>query len=363
MEDKPDLALTEAIRAWGADLGLRVGFATLDLSHAEAGLMAWLGEGFHGEMDYMARHGLLRARPRDLLPGAVMAIQARLDYWPSGLASSESVLTEPATAYISRYALGRDYHKVLRGKLQSLAERIEQAVGPFRYRAFTDSAPILEVELASLAGLGWRGKHTLLLSRDAGSTFFLGELLVDLPLAADQPVSAHCGSCSRCLDACPTGAIVAPYRLDARRCISYLTIEHQGPIPLEFRAAMGNRIYGCDDCQLVCPWNRYAQPTQVPDFAVRHGLDRVALLELWAWSEDTFLANMAGSAIRRIGYERWRRNLAIAMGNAGSWAVQNGDAGVSASIRAALLAALPHASELVREHIEWALRRAASEPI
>lgn len=347
--------LASRIKAWGRALGLsEVAISDVDLSHAEAGLLAWLRAGYHGEMDYMARHGTTRARPAQLVPGTVRAIVARLDYTPPRVRDSAAVLGDSDRAFISRYALGRDYHKVMRGKLQQLADRISDAIGGFGYRVLTDSAPVMEVELAQKAGLGWRGKHTLLLSRDAGSYYFLGEILVDLALPVDTPVSSHCGSCTRCLDACPTQAIVAPYKLDARRCISYLTIEHKSAIPIEYRAAMGNRIYGCDDCQLACPWNKYAQQAQLADFEARHNLDDVTLLALWAWTEADFLSRFEGSAIRRIGYERWRRNIAVALGNARRAALIRSDHAVADRIDAALDAARPAATPLVKEHIDWA---------
>ena len=340
-------ALAQRIRQWGADLGFqKIGFSDIDLSQAEPRLEAWLRSGFHGEMNYMAKHGAKRARPAELVPGTLRVIAARLNYLPAA-ADSWQVLNDPALAYVSRYALGRDYHKVLRRRLQQLAQRIENAVGTYSYRVFTDSAPVMEVELAAKAGLGWRGKHTLLLTRDAGSFFFLGEIYTDLPLPADTPARDHCGSCRKCIDVCPTQAIVAPYQLDARRCISYLTIEHPGSIPSDLRPLIGNRVYGCDDCQLVCPWNKYAQPTAEPDFAVRNGLDAAALTELFAWSEHEFHTRLLGSAIHRIGYERWLRNLAVGLGNAPT----------SAPIVAALSARREHPSALVREHVRWALSR------
>lgn len=347
------------MRTWAKELGFsQIGVAGVDLSDAEAGLAAWLDAGFHGSMHYMARHGARRARPAELVPGTVSVITARMDYLPRGLGEGSGEgwqavewqrLADPDAASVSIYARGRDYHKVLRSRLQALAERIAAEVGPFGHRVFTDSAPVLEVELAARSGLGWRGKHTLALSRDAGSTFFLGEIFVDLALPASAPVDGHCGSCSACIDVCPTRAIVAPYRLDARRCISYLTIEHEGPIPVELRPLIGNRVYGCDDCQLVCPWNKYAQRSVLPDFEARHGLDHAGLLELWSWSEAEFERRTEGSAIRRVGYERWRRNLAVALGNA---LRATGD-----EIIADLLdVARPRASELVGEHIDWALQ-------
>jgi epoxyqueuosine reductase len=294
----------------------------------------------------MARHGSKRARPEQLRPGTLRVISARMNYRPQA-AESWSVIGAPEKAYIARYATGRDYHKVLRRRLQRLAWRIEGEIGAFGYRVYTDSAPVMEVELAAKSGLGWRGKHTLLLSRDAGSYFFLGEIYTDLPLPADAPVADHCGSCSKCLDICPTGAIVAPYRVDARRCISYLTIELKGAIPVELRALIGNRVYGCDDCQLVCPWNRYAEVSAEPDFRVRHGLDEAQLVDLFAWSESQFQQRMAGSAIHRIGFERWSRNLAVGLGNAPR----------SAAVLGALRSRAGDASALVREHVAWALQR------
>ncbi len=343
-------ALAATIKAWGRELGFQaVGIADADLAAAEPGLAAWLDNGFHGEMDYMARHGLRRARPRELVPGTVRVISARMDYLPDA-AASDSVLADRTRAFLSRYALGRDYHKVLRARLEALADRIAGEVGEFGYRVFTDSAPVMEVELAARAGLGWRGKHTLLLAREAGSYFFLGEIYTDLPLPVDAPVGEHCGTCAKCLDACPTGAIVAPYRLDARRCISYLTIELKGSIPVELRPLIGNRVYGCDDCQLICPWNRYAQVAGEADFRVRAGLDDVELVELFGWGEAEFRARLAGSAIYRIGYERWSRNLAVGLGKAPT----------SARVVAALRARADDPSALVREHVAWALARHAA---
>jgi len=341
-------ALKPLIRQWGQQLGFSaVGFAPVDPGTAEAELMDWLAKGFHGEMDYMARHGATRARPAELLPGTASIISVRLDYLPDAAESWEN-LGDPARAYVSRYALGRDYHKLLRGRLQKLAERIADEIGPFQSRPFSDSAPVLEVALASRASLGWRGKHTLLLNRQ-GSWFFLGELFTNLPFLPDEPDEDHCGTCQACIDLCPTRAIVAPYQVDARRCISYLTIEHAGAIPLELRPLLGNRIYGCDDCQLACPWNRFARSAAVPDFQPRHGLDTASLIELFAWSETEFLARMEGSAIRRIGHERWLRNIAVALGNAPP----------TATIAAALKAWLDHPSALLREHLQWALSRQA----
>jgi epoxyqueuosine reductase len=302
----------------------------------------------------MARHGMKRARPAELVPGTVSVITARVDYRPASSVDGWQAiewqrLAQPEAAAVSLYARGRDYHKVLRSRLQALADRIVSEVGPFGHRVFTDSAPVLEVELAARSGLGWRGKHTLALSREAGSTFFLGEIFVDLALPATGAADAHCGSCSACIDVCPTRAIVAPYRLDARRCISYLTIEHEGPVPVELRSLIGNRIYGCDDCQLVCPWNKFAQRSALPDFEPRHGLDRATLLELWAWTEPQFLSRTEGSAIRRIGWRRWRRNLAVALGNA---LRATGEAATAAALRAARA---DESDAVVAEHIDWAL--------
>jgi epoxyqueuosine reductase len=351
-------ALVQRLRGWARELGFsQIGVADVDLHHAEKGLRDWLDAGFHGGMDYMAAHGLKRARPAELVAGTVRVISARMDYLPRDAAdgwvqTEEAALRDPQRAVISVYARGRDYHKVLRSRLQKLAERLAAEAGPFGHRVFTDSAPVLEVELATRAGLGWRGKHTLALARDAGSMFFLGEIFVDLALPTDVPTGAHCGSCSACIQACPTQAIVAPYRLDARRCISYLTIEHAGPIAPALRRSIGNRIYGCDDCQRVCPWNKYAQRSTLPDFDEREGLGQATLLALWAWTEADFLRRTEGSAIRRIGWARWRRNLAVALGNA--WA----DSG-EPLLAQALAAARGAADELVAEHIDWALAQRA----
>jgi epoxyqueuosine reductase len=348
MRDGRDWALLAAtIKAWGRELGFgALGVADVDLGAAERRLAEWIERGYHGAMDYMARHGARRARPRELVPGTLRVICARVDYWPEA-ADAERVLADAGRAYVSRYALGRDYHKVLRGRLQTLADRIAGEVGPFGYRVFTDTAPVMEVELAARAGLGWRGKHTLLLARDAGSYFFLGEIYTDLPLPVDGPVGEHCGTCTRCIDVCPTRAIVAPYSLDARRCISYLTIELKGPIPVELRPLIGNRVYGCDDCQLVCPWNKYARLTGEADFRVRNGLDDATLVDLFAWSEAAFRERLAGSAIHRIGHERWLRNLAVGLGNAPT----------GAAVVGALRSRADHPSALVREHVAWALAR------
>ena len=340
--------LEERIKEWGRELGFdALGIAGIDLAEDEARLMEWLARGWHGEMEYMERHGTRRARPAELVPGTLSVITARLNYTAAEARDTQAVLDDPESAFVARYALGRDYHKVLRAKLQALAERMTAELGSFHYRVFTDSAPVMEVSLAAKSGLGWRGKHTLLLSRDAGSMFFLGELFVSLELAKDAPTTAHCGTCERCIEICPTRAIVAPYQLDARRCVSYLTIEHKGSIPEELRPLMGNRIYGCDDCQMVCPWNKYAKPSNDPDFAVRNGLDDAALVELFAWTEDEFNRRFEGSPIRRIGHERWLRNIAVALGNAPS----------SAGIGEALASRAAHPSTMVREHVAWALAR------
>jgi epoxyqueuosine reductase len=340
-------ALAARIVAWGRELGFdAIGIADTHLETEEVRLLEWLAAGRHGEMDYMARHGVNRSRPAALVPGTLRVITARLNYWPSDAEHPGDVLADSHRGYVARYALGRDYHKVLRQRLARLVTRIGDDVGAFGYRVFTDSAPVLEVALATKSGLGWRGKHTLLLSRDVGSWFVLGEIYTDLPLPTTPAVTAHCGTCRKCLDACPTGAIVAPYELDARRCISYLTIELKGAIPEALRPLIGNRIYGCDDCQLVCPWNRHAGVTREADFAtVRNGLDGAALTTLFAWTEDEFLRNTEGSALRRIGYERWSRNVAVALGNAS----------YDASIVAALLTRADDPSALVREHVQWAL--------
>jgi epoxyqueuosine reductase len=341
-------ALTAKIKRWGRELGFQqIGIADTDLSAAEQQLQDWLAKGFHGEMDYMERHGTKRSRPDELVPGTLRVISVRMDYLPEERTTIRERLEGPAAAFISRYALGRDYHKVLRKRLQQLAERIAREIGPFGYRVFADSAPVLEKALAAKAGLGWIGKHTNLINRKAGSMFFLGEIYTDLPLPIDAETPHHCGSCTACLDVCPTQAIVAPYRLDARRCISYLTIELRGPIPEEFRAAIGNRIYGCDDCQLVCPWNRYARLTEETDFMPRHGLDTAGLIEVFRWDEATFLYKTEGSAIRRIGYERWIRNIAVALGNAET----------STEIVDALSARIDDPLPLIREHVRWALAR------
>ncbi|HET9728856.1 MAG TPA: tRNA epoxyqueuosine(34) reductase QueG [Acidimicrobiia bacterium] len=345
-------ALAQRIGEWGRELGFAaIGVSDADLAAEEVHLMNWLHAGRHGGMDYMARHGVRRARPAALVPGTVRVITARVDYWPADAAPAREVLADSHRGYVARYALGRDYHKVLRRRLARLAQRIGDEVGPFGHRVFTDSAPVLEVALAAKSGLGWRGKHTLLLTRDRGSYFFLGEIYTDLPLPVTPAVTAHCGTCTACIAACPTGAIVAPYELDARRCISYLTIELEGSIPEALRPLIGNRVYGCDDCQLACPWNRYAVAAGERDFAsVRNGLDAAALTTLFAWSEDEFLRNTEGSAVRRIGYERWLRNVAVALGNA----IRHPD------ILAALQARADDPSPLVREHVAWSITRQSS---
>jgi epoxyqueuosine reductase len=346
--------LVAEIRGAARELGFsQIGVAGVDLSSAEPGLTAWLSNGFHGEMAYMQTHGLKRARPAELVPGTVSVVTARMDYLPQGTSDGWQALEfdrlkRPVEGVVSVYARGRDYHKVLRSRLQKLSDKIATLVGPFGHRVFTDSAPVLEAELAARSGQGWRGKHTLVLSREAGSMFFLGEIYVDLALPTSPAVTEHCGSCTACMDVCPTRAIVAAHRLDARRCISYLTIEHPGLIPQELRALIGNRIYGCDDCQLVCPWNKYARRSALPDFDERAGLSGRHLVELFGWSEEDFLRLTEGSAIRRIGHERWLRNIAVAMGNA---LRANDDPGV----RAALEARARHPSALVREHVAWAL--------
>jgi epoxyqueuosine reductase len=328
--------------------------AGVDLSTAEPGLLAWLSNGFHGEMAYMASHGLRRARPAELVPGTTSVITARMDYLPATTPEGWQAieferLRRPQEAIVSLYARGRDYHKVLCARLQKFSERIAQAVGPFGHRVFTDSAPVLEVELASRSGQGWRGRHTLVLDREGGSMFFLGEIYLDFALPATEPVGDHCGKCTACLDVCPTGAIIAPYRLDARRCISYLTIEHHGAIPEDLRPLLGNRIYGCDDCQLTCPWNKFAVRSPLPDFEPRPTLVNRSLVELFAWSEEEFRRHTEGSPIRRIGHERWLRNIAVALGNA----LRQED---DSAMRAALQARAGHPSALVREHVQWALR-------
>lgn len=341
-------ALKAQILAWGESLGFQqVGVSDIGLELADARLREWLADGHHGTMQYMQRHGTKRSHPEELVPGTVRIVSVRMDYLPEPQDQARALLDHPSKAYVSRYALGRDYHKVLRGRLRELSRRIEDAVGDFGYRVFVDSAPVLEKPIGEKAGLGWIGKHTNLINKNAGSWFFLGELYTDLPLPVDAPAGDHCGSCRACLDVCPTGAIIGPYKLDARRCISYLTIESHEPIPLEYREAIGNRIYGCDDCQLFCPWNKFAAVTGEDDFSPRHRLDDAELVDLFAWSEATWLERTEGSAIRRIGYERWLRNLAVALGNAET----------TADVVAALMARRASESSIVREHVEWALSR------
>ncbi len=343
-------SLARSIAQWGRELGFQeIGIADTELSEAEAHLQRWLAAGRHGDMTYMARHGTARSRPAELVPGTLRVVTARMNYRPEGV-DAAAALADPSRAYVARYALGRDYHKVMRARLARLVDRIAEEVGEFGYRVFTDSGPVLEVALAAKAGLGWCGKHTLLLTREAGSYFFLGEIYTDLPLPPTQAVAPHCGTCTACIAACPTNAIVAPYELDARRCISYLTIEHQGSIPEDLRPAIGNRVYGCDDCQIACPWNRFAPVATEEDFrAVRNGLDGASLVALFAWTREEFDTRLAGSAIRRIGYERWLRNLAVGLGNA-----PRSDAVVTA-----LRARAGDPSPLVREHVAWALARHA----
>ena len=356
--------LTRNIKTWGKELGFdEIGISDTDLSAEENHLQQWLHDGRHGDMDYMARHGTKRARPHELVPGTVRVISVRLNYVAPNAKESWSVIEDADAAFISRYTLGRDYHKVMRNKLQKLADKINDEVEDFSYRVFTDSAPVMEVALARKAGIGWRGKHTLLLTREAGSMFFLGELFTNLPLVLDVPTSEHCGTCTKCIDICPTQAITAPYQLDARRCISYLTIENKGAIPEQFRHAMGNRIYGCDDCQLACPWNKYAKLATEIDFNIRHQLDDISLIELFNWREQQFNDRMQGSAIRRIGFDAWSRNIAVALGNAlrRSSATRADDSTNTVNI-SAIVDALNHrresASEMVREHIDWALSQA-----
>ena len=341
-------ALANKIKHWGEELGFQqVGICDTRLEEAESHLLNWLKAGYHGNMEYMARHGSKRSRPNELEPGTVSVISVRMDYLPAEDDNPEHILGNPDQAYVARYALGRDYHKLIRRRLQKLATHIEKEIGQFGYRVFTDSAPVLEKALAEKAGLGWIGKHSNLLAEQTGSWFFLGEIYTDIPLPADTPSTNHCGTCTSCIDACPTNAIVAPYKVDARLCISYLTIELRESIPVKLRPLMGNRIYGCDDCQLACPWNRFATPTPETDFLPRHKLDSITLLELFAWSEEDFLSNTEGSPIRRIGYECWLRNIAIALGNSPS----------TPPIIEALSLKESHESKLVREHVQWALEQ------
>jgi epoxyqueuosine reductase len=338
--------LAQTIKQWGYDLGFQqVGITDIDLSTAESALLEWLERGFHGEMEYMARHGTKRSRPQELHPGTIRVICVRMNYLTAPPKDAQDIRDQPNNAYISRYAVGRDYHKLLRKRIQQLANKIAEATGPFGHRVFVDSAPVMERPLAAKAGLGWQGKHSNLLNQKAGSWFFLGELYTDLPLPIDPPATDHCGSCTRCIDACPTQAIVAPYQVDARRCISYLTIELKGSIPVEFRAPIGNRIFGCDDCQLACPWSRFAQITEESDFNPRHGLESEQLINLFNWPEETFLKKTEGMPIRRIGHQQWLRNIAIGLGNSSG----------GADVINTLNNKRDHPSEMVREHIEWAI--------
>ena len=368
LEDKLDVKLDDKLEAeellsqiqtWALELGFsQIGATGVDLSAAEPGLLSWLANGFHGDMAYMAAHGLKRARPAELVPGTVSVLTARMDYLPRSTSNDWTGLelqrlNRPNEAIVSVYARGRDYHKVLRARLQKLSERIAEHISPLGYRVFTDSAPVLEAELASRSGQGWRGKHTLVLNREAGSMFFLGEIYLDIALPHSEPVTAHCGSCRACIDICPTQAIIAPHKLDARRCISYLTIEHAGSIPLELRPLIGNRIYGCDDCQLICPWNKFAQRSALPDFDERAGLSGQQLCTLFAWSEDDFLKFTEGSPIRRIGHERWLRNIAVSLGNSRRVATKFDLSGIDATLQTRA----SHESELVREHVAWALNQ------
>jgi len=340
--------LARQIKSWGLELGFQqLGITDIELENAESRLKEWLRAKYHGEMEYMARHGNRRSRPGELVPNTVRVISARMDFLPDEKTPPAAILEKGDRAYIARYALGRDYHKVLRKRLQKLADRIESTVGPFGYRVFVDSAPVMEKPLAEKAGLGWIGKHTNIINKDAGSWFLLGEIYTDLPLKVDAAAKDHCGSCRACIDVCPTQAIIAPYLVDARRCISYLTIELKGTIPKEFRKAIGNRIYGCDDCQIFCPWNKFAQRSEESDFTPRHGMDSSQLTELFSWSEETWLAKTEGSAIRRIGYHRWLRNIAVALGNADS----------SDEVMDALTARANTGDELVDEHVQWAIEQ------
>lgn len=346
---RPDyVLLAQRIKRLSRELGFqRCGISDIDLGNDEAYLREWLANGLYGSMDWMARHGDKRSRPDELIPGTLRVVSVGLDYGHGDDEAAWQNLTEGERAYVARYALGRDYHKLMRNRLQALADRIAEEVGPFGHRVFVDSAPVLERALARNAGLGWIGKNTCLIDKDGGSWFFLGEIYVDLPLPVDEAASAHCGTCVRCIDVCPTQAIVAPHRLDARRCIAYLTIEHEGAIPEELRAPIGNRIFGCDDCQLICPWNKFAQRTDEPDFRARNDLDKATLAQLFAWDEDEFLRRTEGSAIRRSGHERWLRNIAVALGNAPT----------TPETVAALRSRSEHPSPVVREHVAWALSR------
>ncbi|MCX4193571.1 tRNA epoxyqueuosine(34) reductase QueG [Methylophaga sp. OBS1] len=340
--------LLDRMQRWARSLGFQaLGVSDIDLHDAEQKLHSWLAKGFHGEMAFMHKHGEKRTRPDLLVAGTVRVISVRMDYWPGEAAEPWQVINDGDKAFISRYALGRDYHKLMRKRLARLAAKMEKEIGPMGFRVFTDSAPVMEKAIAEKAGLGWIGKHTNVLSRDAGSYFFLGEIYTDLPLPVTDAITAHCGSCTACMDICPTQAIVAPYQLDARRCISYLTIELRGSIPESLRPMMGNRIYGCDDCQLVCPWNKYAQATVESDYLPREGLDAPQLIDLFNWTEQEFLQKLEGSPIRRIGYECWLRNIAVALGNAGT----------SQAVIAALQQKQAYPSDLVREHVDWALQQ------
>jgi len=349
LKNNPDdmQALASEIQSWAIELGFQqFGISDTDLSQAEEKLLNWLEQGYHGDMDWMQRHGHKRSRPADLVPGTISILSVRMDYWPEHSRGAWQTIEDSNKAYISRYALGRDYHKLMRQRLQKLADKIKTRVGEFGFRVFVDSAPVLEKPLAEKAGLGWTGKHTNLINKDGGSWFFLGEIYTDLPLPTQVHTSTnHCGTCQSCIEICPTQAIIAPYELDARLCISYLTIEHKGAIPIELRSKIGNRIYGCDDCQLVCPWNRFSQASNEIDFAVRHQLDNISLLALFNWTAQEFEQRLQGSAIRRIGYEKWMRNIAVALGNAET----------SAQIVSALQKHRNHESELIREHVVWAL--------
>lgn len=346
-DNETDLvALVGDIRRWGTELGFQqIGISDIELSVAEGRLDEWLQKGHHGEMDYMARHGHKRSRPDQLVPGTVSVIVARMDYLPFETPPPDTLLDHPSKAYVSRYALGRDYHKVMRSRLKALGQKIVSRIGPHGYRVFVDSAPVLEKPLAEKAGLGWIGKHTNLINKNSGSWFFLGELYTDIRLPPDESASAHCGTCRACIDVCPTKAIIGPYELDATRCISYLTIELKGDIPVEFRKMIGNRVYGCDDCQLFCPWNKFAQPTDEKDFSPRHDLDSAELVTLFSWTEADWQEKTEGSAIRRIGYERWQRNIAVALGNAKS----------SQDVIDSLVKKLNTDSQMVSDHVKWAL--------
>ena len=346
---KQDLSeLKTDILRWGKELGFQqLGISDIDLEKAEGQLQEWLDDGRHGNMHYMHRHGSKRSHPEELVPGTLRVISARMDYLPEDQSDAQALLDHPSKAYVSRYALGRDYHKVLRGRLKNLAKKIEERIGEFGYRVFVDSAPVLEKALAQKAGIGWMGKHTNIIHDKAGSWFFLGELYTDLPLPIDTPSESHCGSCKVCIDVCPTDAITGPYQLDARRCISYLTIELRDAIPIEFRKAIGNRIYGCDDCQIFCPWNKFAKPSAEGDFAPRHGLDNVELVDLFGWDEQKWLEKTEGSAIRRIGYESWLRNIAVALGNAETTPI----------VIAALESRIDTPLNILAEHVNWALQQ------